>query len=297
MKDKLTSGCNLDTRAAKKLRTDRAGKTLIPQSAYHGNSSNCSEIGLSGRNKGKDISDSEQIVEAILRRISLTATGSSVVNNNSSNMDVEQGWRTTHNHTSKLPISLMGKLTCSSQQESESSTPSSQDHGSGATIMASDIMGTKTIMIGRGRRKHASTSSHPGESSIAHDEPGASFVSPPKIIAGRNRTSHRHDIPVITIDDITPEARSSSSGYSNGTSVDPTIQAQLESDELLARQLQEQLYNESPRFAPTEEMDAIVAMSLQHEEDTHPTSSSVRRFPNNSVRTLNSFLMFYLSDM
>jgi len=91
-------------KGSKKLRTDRAGKTLIPQSAYHGNSSNCSEIGLSGRNKGKDISDSEQIVEANLRRISLTATGSSVVNNNSSNMDAEQGWRTTHNHTSKLPI-------------------------------------------------------------------------------------------------------------------------------------------------------------------------------------------------
>jgi len=280
MKDKLTSGCNLDTRAAKKLRTDRAGKTLIPQCAHHANSSNCSEIGLSGRNKGKEISDSDPIGEANLRRISLTAAGSSVVNNNSSNMDAEQGWRTTRNHTSKLPISLMGKLTCSSQRESESSAPSSQDHGSGATIVASDRMGTKTIMIGRGRRKHASTSSHPGESSSAHDGPGASFVSPPK--AGRNHTSHRHDIPVVTIDDMTPEARSSLSGYSNGTSVDPTIQAQLESDELLARQLQEQLYNESPRFASTEEMDAIVAMSLQHEEDTHQTSSPVRRFPNNN---------------
>ncbi|PAN39044.1 hypothetical protein PAHAL_7G216500 [Panicum hallii] len=293
MRDKLISGCNLDTRAAKKLRTDRAGKTLIPQSAYHANSSNCSEIGLSGRNKGKEISDNDQIGEANLRRVSLTAAGSSVVNNNSSNMDAKQGWRTTRNHTSKLPISLMGKLTCSSERESESSAPSSQDHGSGATIMASDRMGTKTIMIGRGRRKHASTSSHPGASSSSHDEPGASFVSPQKIIAGRNHTSHRHDIPVITIDDITPEARSGSSGYSNGTSVDRTIQAQLESDELLARQLQEQLYNESPRFAPTEEMDAIVAMSLQHEEDTHQTSSPVRRFSNNSRGARASRLSSY----
>ena len=68
MKDKLTSGCNLDTRTAKKLRTDRAGKTLIPQCAHHANSSNCSEIGLSGRNKGKEISDSDPIGEANLRR-------------------------------------------------------------------------------------------------------------------------------------------------------------------------------------------------------------------------------------
>lgn len=120
-------------------------------------------------------------------------------------------------------------------------------------MMASNRVGNKAIMIGRGRRKYSSTSSHPGEGSSARDEPGA-FVSSSNITAGKNHTSHRHDIPVITIDDIPLEARPSSSGYSNGTSVDPTIQAQLESDELLARQLQEQLYNESPRFAPTEEV-------------------------------------------
>lgn len=184
--------------------------------------------------------------------ISVNATGTSVVNN-SSNMDVEQGWRTTHKHTSKLPISLMGKRTCSSGREAGSSAPSSQDHGSGVTMMASNRVGNKAIMIGRGRRKYSSTSSHPGEGSSARDEPGA-FVSSSNITAGTNHTSHRHDIPIITIDDIPLEARPSSSGYSNGTSVDPTIQAQLESDELLARQLQEQLYNESPRFAPTEEV-------------------------------------------
>ncbi|CAN6268506.1 unnamed protein product, partial [Urochloa humidicola] len=283
-KDKLVSGYNMDARAAKKLRTDRAGKTLVPQSVYHASSSNCSELGLSGRNnKGKEISsgilDIDQIGEANFR----SAAGiSSVVINNSTNMDEEQGWRTTHNYTSKLPISLMGKLSCSTEGESGSSAPSSQDHGSGETIMASNRAGNKTIIIGGGRRRHASTSSHPGESSSVHDEPGASFVSSSKITAGKNHTSHRHDIPVISIDDISPEAASSSRIYSNGTSVDPTIQAQLESDELLARQLQEQLYNESPRFAPREEIDASVAMSLQHEEDTHHISRPVRRSPNNT---------------
>ncbi|CAN6249333.1 unnamed protein product [Urochloa humidicola] len=281
-KDKLISGYNTDTRAAKKFRTDRAGKTLVPQSVYHASSNNCSELGLSGRNnEGKEISsgilDIDQIGEANFRSAAGT---SSVVINNRPNMDEEQGWRTTHNYTSKLPISLMGKLSCSTEGESGSSAPSCQDHGSGETIMASNRVGNKTIMIGGGRRRHASTPSHPGESSSSHDEPGASFVSSSKITAGRNHTSHRHDI--ITIDDIPPEAASSSSRYSNGTSGDPTIQAQLESDELLARQLQEQLYNESPRFAPREEIDAIVAMSLQHEEDTHHTSRPVRRSPNNT---------------
>ncbi|CAL5031076.1 unnamed protein product [Urochloa decumbens] len=264
-KDKLISGYNMDLRAAKKLRTDRAGKTLIPQSVYHASSSNCSELGLSGcNNKGKEISsgilDVDQIGEANFRSAAGTP---SVVIHDSPNMDEEQGWRTTHNHTSRLPISLMGKLSCSSKGESGSSAPS-------------------TIIIGGGRRRHASTSSHPGASSSAHDEPGASFVSSSKITAGRNHTSHRHDIPVITIDDMPPEATSSSSGYNNGASVDPIMQAQLESDELLARQLQEQLYNESPRFAPREEIDAIVAMSLQHEEDTRHTSRPVRRSPNNT---------------
>ncbi|KAK8449166.1 hypothetical protein SEVIR_7G172000v4 [Setaria viridis] len=288
VKDKLISGYSMDTRAAKKLRTDRAGKTLIPQSVYHANSKNCSELGLSGsNNKGKEISsdilDVDQIGEANLRRISLSAAGTySVVNNNSPNMDEEQGWKTTHNHTSKLPISLMGKLSCNSERESGSSAPSSQDHGSGAPIMASNRVRNKPIMIGRGRSKYASTSSHPDESSSARDEPEASFIPSSKITAGRNHTSLRHDIPVITINDIPAEATSSSSGYSNGASVDPTVQAQLESDELLARQLQEQLYNESPCFAPTEEIDAIVAMSLQHEEDTHHTSRPVRRSPNNT---------------
>ncbi|OEL27584.1 hypothetical protein BAE44_0011394 [Dichanthelium oligosanthes] len=257
VKDKLISGCNMDTRAAKKLRTDRSGKTLIPQS-YHANSSNCSEVGLSGRNnKGKEISsdilDSDHIGEANLRRVSLSAAGtSSVVNNKSSNMDAEQG--------------------------------GNNNSVTGATMKVSDRVGNKTVIIGRGRMKHTSTSSHPGESSSALDEPRGSFVSSSRITAGRNHTSHRHDIPVITIDDIPSEARPSSSGYSNETSVDPTAQAQLESDELLARQLQEQLYNESPRFAPTEEIDAIIAMSLQH-EDTHQTSRPARRSQNNTVST------------
>jgi hypothetical protein len=76
-KDKLISGYSMDTRAAKKLRTDRAGKTLIPQSEYHANISNCSELGLSGNNnKGKEISsdilDVDNVGEANRRRYVLS---------------------------------------------------------------------------------------------------------------------------------------------------------------------------------------------------------------------------------
>ncbi|KAL6652405.1 hypothetical protein ACP70R_011330 [Stipagrostis hirtigluma subsp. patula] len=303
---RLISANNNETRATKKLRTEKAVEASIPQFEDHANGSSCSEVSLLGcNNKGKEIShdilDSKRIGEANKWRVCQSAAGtSSVVNNNSSSIISEQGWRTTHNHTSKLPISLMGEMI--SERESGSSAPSNQDLRSaaggsndsirGAATMWPESLGHRTISIGRGRRKHTSVSSHRGESFGALYEPRGSCLASSNATAGRNHTTHRHDIPVITIDDLLPDTRPSSSvspevgpsssGYSNPTSVDPTIQAQLESDELLARQLQEQLYNESPRVAPTEEIDAIVAMSLQHEEDAHRTTGAVRRSPNNT---------------
>jgi hypothetical protein len=70
--NKLIPGHNMDTRATKKLRTDTTGRTSVPLSKYHANSSNCSEANLSGHNnKGKgissDILDSDQIGESNLR--------------------------------------------------------------------------------------------------------------------------------------------------------------------------------------------------------------------------------------
>lgn len=289
----------------KKLRTERTGKTSTPQSEYHANSGNSSEVSLSGRyNRGKGISsdvlDSDQIGEANVKRVCINGAGtSSIINNNNSDINAEQGWRTTHNHTSKLPMPFMGKATSSSGQESGPSAPSNPDHGSaegsnssisGATITVPDRMRNKTIIIGRGRRKQTSTS-HPGESSSALYEPRGSFL--PSKTAHRNHASHQHNVPVITIDDVSPQSRPSSSGYSNETSVDPTVQAQLESDELLARQLQEQLYNESPRFAQTEEFDAAVAMTLQNEEDAHRTSRPVRRFQSTTRGARASRLSSY----
>ena len=123
-----------------------------------------------------------------------------------------------------------------------------------ATTIWPESLGNKTRRMRRGRSPLASASSHPGERSGAFDEPRGSFLTSSNTAACGNRTTHQHDIPLITIDDMLPEVRPSSTGYSNPTSVDPTIQAQLESDELLARQLQEQLYNESPRVAHTEEV-------------------------------------------
>lgn len=69
---------------------------------------------------------------------------------------------------------------------------------------------------------------------------------------------------------------------------------QVESDEMLARQLQEQLYNETPVSRDTEEIDASLARSLQQEEDARRSSISRqgrnerRGRPTSSSRLRNS---------
>ncbi|CAD5168657.1 unnamed protein product [Musa acuminata subsp. malaccensis] len=60
----------------------------------------------------------------------------------------------------------------------------------------------------------------------------------------------------------------------NGCSHYNAIQSQVESDEILARQLQEQFYHELPGFEGTEESDASIAWSLQQEEDDRYVASS-----------------------
>nr|BAJ94027.1 predicted protein [Hordeum vulgare subsp. vulgare] len=276
----------------------RAGGTLIPQGANQPSSSNCSE-GLN--NKGKEIIHhvvgTERAGEAdTMRACPRALVGSSVVNDDSTGIS-QQGWRTTHNHTFKLPMSLGCKTTSTSGMESGSSGPSNQGHEtaagdnnnslSAATAMQSAGLRNRTTRISKGKRKHTSSSYHPGESSSSVNEPGSSCLASSDTTAGRNHTTRHHNISVIDIDDTSsPEVRSSLRGRSNGTSINPNVNAQLEADELLARQLQEQLYNETPRVAPREEIDAIVAMSLQHEEDAERTSRTVRaparRFPNDT---------------
>jgi hypothetical protein len=158
----------------------------------------------------------------------------------------------------------MGKTTSSSRGEYGSSAQFDLDHGSaednnstnGATTIRTERLGHRIIRIPRGRRNRALSSSHPGESSSALDKPRGLSLASSETTVGRICMAHRHNIPVITIGDVSPEVRPNSSECNNGSSVDvdPTVQAQLESDELLARQLQEQIYNETARGVPTEDV-------------------------------------------
>uniref|UniRef100_A0A0D9W728 RING-type domain-containing protein n=1 Tax=Leersia perrieri TaxID=77586 RepID=A0A0D9W728_9ORYZ len=244
---------DMENRPGRKLTISRAGETVIPSVANQVNSSNFSE---GSSNKGKEISHdfmgAKQSGEAFMRRVSPRYMGDS---SSGPNIDQgsEQGWRTTHNNTSKLPMPL--------------SAGDSNNSIDGATTMQTSSFVNRAIRISSRKRKHIPSLYHAGESSSFADQPR---VASSASTAARNHTAQCHDIPIVDIDDIcSPEARPTSSGigYINETLVDPNIREQLESDELLARQLQEQLYNETPRVIPTEEIDAIVAMSLQHEED------------------------------
>ncbi|CAK9178183.1 unnamed protein product [Ilex paraguariensis] len=93
----------------------------------------------------------------------------------------------------------------------------------------------------------------------------------------RNQSCHDLGIldPVINLDEFSPEVRHGSSHTMGCSSYnDSGARArQVEADELLARELQEQLYNEVPGVA-VGEIDAHIALALQQVEDTQHAFSS-----------------------
>ena len=159
---------------------------------------------------------------------------------------------------------MLGTTTTGCGIESGSSGPSNQGHETAAggsnnsfsaATRSTSLRNRTIIRISKGKRKHASSSYHPGESSSSLNEHSGSCLASNDTTTVRNQTIICHDTPVIDIDDISsPEVRPGLSGYRDGPSINPNISAQLEADEILARQLQEQLYNETPRVAPREEV-------------------------------------------
>ncbi|XP_073112164.1 uncharacterized protein [Elaeis guineensis] len=114
---------------------------------------------------------------------------------------------------------------------------------------------------------------------------GSSF-HPSDARSTRARNSQHHSVqlgPVIDVDELrSPEATCSDS-QERTVSDDSSFRArQVESDELLARQLQEQFYNELLGFENTEEIDANIALSLQQEENA-PRASTARQNHYNPI--------------
>ncbi|KAM5552641.1 hypothetical protein ABKV19_025048 [Rosa sericea] len=83
--------------------------------------------------------------------------------------------------------------------------------------------------------------------------------------------------PIIEVDELSPAAGPSDPQGINSMNDDSEAKArQLEADEMLARELQEQLYHEVPAFGGGEHFDEHLAWALQREENAFTTSSSGR---------------------
>lgn len=109
------------------------------------------------------------------------------------------------------------------------------------------------------RQKHGSTSSNHGEcSTSAYNDSDIMFIGPSKDVRSNrsdlNQNHHRRDnlVPTIEIDGSSPQARNHGSQGLACQSDEDAKAKQLEADEMLARELQEQLYNEMPVFGVSE---------------------------------------------
>nr|GMD65670.1 E3 ubiquitin-protein ligase RLIM isoform X2 [Ipomoea batatas] len=133
------------------------------------------------------------------------------------------------------------------------------------------------------RKKHGSTSINHGEcSTSAFNDSDIMFVGPSKDVRSYrsdvNQNHRRRDtlVPTIEIDGSSPQARNhGSQGLARQSDEDATAK-QVEADEMLARELQEQLYNEMPAFGVSE-IDENLARALQQHAFSGETNTVVTR--------------------
>ncbi|KAJ4955675.1 hypothetical protein NE237_012458 [Protea cynaroides] len=214
-----------------------------------------------------------------------------VVNNSSATdfVEVSDQFSLQHNPTSLLAQSSSGVL-------SESDREIGQQRGA--------------KMLMKWRKKEGSTCSNLGECSISTPDDSdvlhlLSSGESPNARSTRRRYTHRHGNsgPVIVIDELSPETRGGNSvDISQLVDNDSDARArQMEADEILAYQLQEQLYSELS--GAVGELDANIAWTLQQEEDaqnasyrgnplaSHPRDPSMshlyRQYPSRSFQNLS----------
>uniref|UniRef100_A0A5B7BXQ2 RING-type domain-containing protein n=1 Tax=Davidia involucrata TaxID=16924 RepID=A0A5B7BXQ2_DAVIN len=110
-------------------------------------------------------------------------------------------------------------------------------------------------------------------------EPSNSRSTRNLFLGNRSTRNQHHGLgisdPVIEIDEFSPGIRQTGSHNVNCSSNDSDARArQVEADEMLARELQEQLYNEMPGVG---EIDAHIALALQQEDSQQAFSSGSHR--------------------
>ncbi|CAH9091598.1 unnamed protein product [Cuscuta epithymum] len=127
------------------------------------------------------------------------------------------------------------------------------------------------------RQKQGSTSSNYGECSTSTFSDGITCTGSSRNVSNlrsgwyQNRQRKDFLAPVLETCHSSPQIRSDSSQASACKKDEDARVRQLEADEMLARELQEQLYNETPIFGVTE-IDEHLAMDLQQDGAHHSFS-------------------------
>ncbi|KAG8372746.1 hypothetical protein BUALT_Bualt12G0098800 [Buddleja alternifolia] len=121
------------------------------------------------------------------------------------------------------------------------------------------------------RQKQASTSSSFNEcSTLVSDDPEVEFLGSSAETSNRpSSTSVGNLQPVIEVDEFSPQLRCNAHDEDART-------RQVEADELLARELQEQLYNEVSTFRD-DEIDEHIALGLHNQDFSYNGASRARR--------------------
>ncbi|KAG7595845.1 Zinc finger RING-type [Arabidopsis suecica] len=123
------------------------------------------------------------------------------------------------------------------------------------------------------RRKNGfttSTASNEPEVTVNRSSGEPSSSRPPRI---QNHLRHWHGTQVLEIEDSSPEVRVFRGARRVENDVSDVNIRQIEADEILARELQEQLYREESLIRH-EQIDEIIARSMEQEENSLRASSS-----------------------
>ncbi|MQM06559.1 hypothetical protein Taro_039388, partial [Colocasia esculenta] len=211
----------------------------------------------------------------------------------------EKGWRSTRNRAGKAP-----QLPTQESSVVLTECPESSDI---LFELDTDIRKHRgSQRLRKGKRKSNSGHIYSGEcSTSAFDISEVQSLQlsgePARSNSAGTSSSHINGLafgPIIDVDHL-PSPLLRSTHPENGcctVSEDSVARArQVDSDEILARQLQEQFFNESPTFGGEDEIDASIAWTLQQEENTQrvsslrshgqPNSRRIRQYPRQSSRS------------
>eukprot|EP00257_Ricinus_communis_P016062 XP_015574107.1 uncharacterized protein LOC8265626 [Ricinus communis] len=218
------------------------------------------------------------------------------------------GWRSTRNHAKKL-YHADDEFSADEQHENRvarrnTGTANVKNvHESGDRVQAQTasrhVSGlnqtNRPHHIGnihtKRQKKYGLTSRNDGEYSTTVPDDSEIMLLGSSDESSRSRSSRtsyrqRRGIlhPIYEVDESLPERRTGSSqGLSSENDIEADARArQVEADEMLARELQEQLYQETPASGGSE-IDEDAAWLLQQVEDVFPTASS-QSYPISRLR-------------